>query len=795
MKWTTKPLDSFYIESAGKRASCMGYFGKGLEFWSYPLKLINSYRTEIYLPEKMQLIELKDFADSVHIHPEMTEVSYAHPLFTINMQVFTPVDAPGSFIVYKVDSSTPLRMILSFMPDLNLMWPGSIGGQHCFWYAEGDGFALYEPTRQFSGLIRMSGSTIYSTIGDHAFSGESYRMVQDIQEGYSEHVLSVFGQLGNLDECLKTLQGYEKSIEGLKAESKEYYEGYLERTLDIDVPDEDLKKLFTWGKISLVKGRVDNPLLGKGLTAGIGPSGKSTRPGFDWFFAGDMAINSLGMMAFGDFETIRESLLFYANYQKGDGRIPHEISQSAPLIDWFNRYQGFAYLHADTTAYYILALANYTIESGDRTLISELADILEKALDFCTASSEEETGLILNEKAGLGALEIGEFRKPKYDIYTNGIWAAALQRLALAYSQAGFESESAEIRALFSRISESLELFWNEEGSYYCLSVLPDGKQLKPLMSMASIPVAFGLLNDLRSRLFVEKIKESTLTVPWGIRSVEEGRHYDPINYNFGSIWHFFNGFAAMAAFNKGDYLFGFRVINAAAKAFINENTTHMPELFSGDRFSKVTTAVPHQLFSLGPILWAIASGLFGVSRNALTRKVTVSPKVPASWDGFSLKNLALGHDLINLKVSFGSKNTVTVSGNISEPFLLEFVPPKSYLGESYVGGKPVSSILIEVKGDTVFSYTQTGVRVQETIPLLKKGMFKKEPKLLQIAEENGKLELLFYGLKDQSAELQFYGEELKILEDHQNVTLEDGCLRVLFSKDGTRSITLAKKT
>ncbi len=98
----------------------------------------------------------------------------------------------------------------------------------------------------------------------------------------------------------------------------------------------------------MLKGVVSNPLLGEGLVAGIGPSGRSARPGFDWFFAGDMSMNSLGFSSFGDFTTVRDSLVFYSKYQKDDGRIPHEISQSAPLIDWFNRFSGYAYLHAET---------------------------------------------------------------------------------------------------------------------------------------------------------------------------------------------------------------------------------------------------------------------------------------------------------------------------------------------------------------------------------------------------------------------------------------------------------------
>jgi hypothetical protein len=57
-------------------------------------------------------------------------------------------------------------------------------------------------------------------------------------------------------------------------------------TLQIKTPVKDLDAAFEWAKVALDNFVVDNPDLGKGLVAGLGPSGMGGRPGFGWFFWG-----------------------------------------------------------------------------------------------------------------------------------------------------------------------------------------------------------------------------------------------------------------------------------------------------------------------------------------------------------------------------------------------------------------------------------------------------------------------------------------------------------------------------
>ena len=798
MVWASPAVKGLYLESAGKKACSMGYHGKGLEFWSYPMKLISDFRETLVLPEKKIRFDMDDYAHLVEIFPHATIIHVAHPLFTIEKEIFTPIESPGCFIRYRIDSSTPLQIVFSFLPALTLMWPGSIGGQDCYWFEEAQGFILAEPTRSYSGLIRMEGALLDSKMGDHAFSDESYRMVVNLSKGNHQKTLCVWGLMGAHQECLKQSLREESLYEHSFERAKTYYEEYLIRTVQLETPNAELNRFFSWAKLSLLKGEVDNPILGKGLVAGIGPSGRSARPGFDWYFAGDMSMNALGMVGYNDFSTIRTSLLFFARYQKEDGRIPHEISQSAPLIDWFGRYSGFAYLHADTTAYYLLALATYVIESDDTSILSELESVIEKALSFCICMSEETTGMILNQKAGLGALEIGPHRKPKYDIYTNSIWAAALVHLSQMYRSLDIIEKADLLEQRHEKVCRSMEGFWWEEGNRYCLSIMPDQKQLPLLMAMAFFPISFGLLNLDRAKRFLKLAKESSLWVPWGVRSIEEGPEYDPIHYNFGSVWYFFNGFFSRAAYNLGEHSLGYSIIHAAVQAFFHENTTHMPELFSGDRFAAVSTAVPHQLFSVGPVMWAILTGMLGIQRNALLKRLVFMPQFPLRWDRLSIKNLRFGTNQIHIRYQRkGSTTWIQIDGQISEPFDLVVRPSPFFLGTTFSEGQESSLIQKRIEGPTSISYHQTGFSIDVIPSPLPRGTSKKQPKLLETIEGKDQVTLRLYGYKDTAITISVVGDPVCVSGgDNSDARWEetDGLILIPFSATGHQTVVLKKK-
>ncbi|MFN3284148.1 MAG: amylo-alpha-1,6-glucosidase, partial [Pseudothermotoga sp.] len=504
-----------YIESVGKRSCAMGWFGRGLEFWSWPLKLLSNYKASVWLSKTLEMVDLETFVGGIVTEPASTTVRYGHPLFSIDETIFSPIDFPGCFLLYTIVSSVDLEIIFHFKPELNLMWPGAIGGQYCYWSDEIKGFVISEPTDSFSSLIRTAEAEKFSKEGDHAFAENFYSFKVPVKAGKKEFVVSIIGGVMGKKACQELL-GVEEKIQEEIEVAKDYYRTYLEQTTKLKTPDQELNEFFTWGKLSLVKGITKNPKLGEALVAGIGPSGKSTRPGFAWFFAGDASINSLAMCDYGDKETVKKSLEFYASYQSSEGRIPHEISQSHGLIDWFSNYKGFAFLHADTTAWFLLACAHYVIRTNDTDFFMLMKEKILKSLDFYDTMCDE-TGLIVNLKAGLGALEISEFRRPKYDLYTNTIYLAALEKLKSVFANVGEGEICERLDERIRKVKQSIEkIFWSEEKKAYYMSVNTDGKLFDYLTPWPSFGISLSVLDEDRSKAFVKILCNSTTMTRWG---------------------------------------------------------------------------------------------------------------------------------------------------------------------------------------------------------------------------------------------------------------------------------------
>ena len=172
-----------------------------------------------------------------------------------------------------------------------------------------------------------------------------------------------------------------------------------------------------WAKVNLDEQLVCNPDLGCGLVAGWGPSGKGARPGFGWFFGGDAAINSLAMSSAGMSDLVGQGLRFLAKYQRDDGKITHEISQAAGRIPWFTDFP-YAYYHADTTPFWIVAVWRHVRATGDRALLQELWPRVQKAFAWCKGHDSDGDGIIENTTAGLGAIEVGDIGRDLHqDIY------------------------------------------------------------------------------------------------------------------------------------------------------------------------------------------------------------------------------------------------------------------------------------------------------------------------------------------------------------------------------------------
>jgi len=106
--------------------------------------------------------------------------------------------------------------------------------------------------------------------------------------------------------------------------------------MSIETPDAKLNDAFAWAEVSIDQLRVETTPdhSEEGLTAGFLGSGDSVRPGFGWFFGRDALWTIYALNSDGNFATTRKAIEFLLDRQSPEGKIMHEWSQTADLVDW-----------------------------------------------------------------------------------------------------------------------------------------------------------------------------------------------------------------------------------------------------------------------------------------------------------------------------------------------------------------------------------------------------------------------------------------------------------------------------
>src|SRR5262249_53682732 len=160
--------------------------------------------------------------------------------------------------------------------------------------------------------------------------------------------------------------------------------------------------------------------------------------------------------SYGDFSSTRAALDFLKKFQREDGKIPHEISQSAGLIPWFKDYR-YGWASADATPLYIIAHADYWRTSGDLDFIKRNWDSIVNAYRFTAATDTDGNGLIENTKVGHGWVEGGALYPPHEEIYMQGLWIEALVGLAEMADAVGDAGSAATARSSAERTRTAIE--------------------------------------------------------------------------------------------------------------------------------------------------------------------------------------------------------------------------------------------------------------------------------------------------------------------------------------------------
>jgi len=637
-----------YIESAGRRAVLMGREEGTFESWVYPMKIVHDLRFTFTVDGYSYPLAGADLAEWITVRPECTTITYSHSAFSARAHILTPVEQPGSLILLDIDSSRKLSVTVNFLIDLLPMWPGGLGGQYSYWDENLRAFVLSESLRKHSAIVGSPAATRYSAQPAHNLPDSPTQFHIDVDPAYARANFVPIAIAGGLDAPVKVEESYRRLLAQAKSlyeENVRHFAAIRDRFLQLKSPDPAADHAVEWAKVALDTGFVCNPQLGCGQIAGLGPSGTSTRPGFGWYFGGDAFLNSFAVASMGDFETLKQELVFLCGNQRADGKMMHELSQAGAMVPWFKEFP-YAYYHADTTPLYLIAADNFFRHTGDLIFLKESWESLKKAYDYCLSTDADNDGLMNNSKAGLAAAETGPLlNKLATDVFLGGVSTEAhraMQHMAEAVSE---KQTASKARESFEQASSTLNRqFWNADKRILSFALTEGGGRSDELTVWPAVPILFRLIEAQHSASMLDQLASAGISTDWGARMlVNTSRLYDPISYNNGAVWPFLNGLLSWAEYRNGRGIAGFdhwmqnvRLTSISALGFI-------PELLSGDVYAPMDTAVPHQLFSSSGVLTALVKGMLGFYPSAAEKKIRLEPQLPAGWDEVTLRNLKVG--------------------------------------------------------------------------------------------------------------------------------------------------------
>jgi glycogen debranching enzyme len=702
-----------FFDVVGHKSAALGYENRALEAWVYPLKILDNFECLFTIEGYPLPFRGPDIAVLINSRPEATVLTYSHAAFTVRQTIFAPVDEPGIIMLFDVESVLPMTVTFSFKPRLKLAWPAGLMTGNLDWDEKLHAYFITEESKRFVGMI---GSPAARDVSVMPYQEEPRDVpVQFSVEASAETLKSHFipivivGGVEGKDKAKATYQHLLTSIQTLYENNVAYYQRLQNETTSINTPDERLNKAFQWAKVGTDKGVATNPYMGTGLVAGFRTSGDSERPGFAWFFGRDALWTSLAINSYGDFATTRRALEFLKKFQRADGKIPHEISQSALLIPWFTNYD-YPWASADATVLYVIAQYDYWRNSGDADFLKKSWDSIVKAYRFSAASDTDHNRLIENSKKtrfGHGWVEDGGLYPPHEEIYMQGLWIEASRNLSEMARVRGDNklAETALTNAEQTRTAME-QIYWLGKDGFYAFATKrpPDeppkadpgpnrARRLARMQELArasiidedtvlpAVPLWWRTMKDDRAQLELDHLGSGLMATDWGARIISnQSRLYDPLSYHNGSVWPLFTGWTSMGAYAYGRSHVGYQALMANALLTYTSALGYVTELLSGDFNQPFGRSSHHQVWSEAMVVTPVVRGLLGIEVSGGGRKLRFAPQLPANWDHVEARQVAVGKSKYDLALQrLAGRMTINITHSGSDPDTLDLTLAPSF--------------------------------------------------------------------------------------------------------------------
>ena len=641
---TVEPSKPFTV--AGEGGGIFGEQSGKFEAWIYPIKILSGFGISAELADYPVPIDVSAHAAVIEVAPEMTTITYSHAAFTVKQHMFAlRGDPAGIALFFEIASVRPMRLTFRFKPEMQRMWPApSAGTPNAEWVANGSYYILHTDDPNLSAVVAMP-RTQPGILPPYQERPKTYptelKLAFDPKKD-SNYFFPLLLIAGDKPHRLDLRDAYQRT--------RDYYNDFFKSRLWSETPDHEFDHALSWAALAIDQGQVrfhDET----GLVAGYYESGDSARPGYGWFFGRDSLWTSYAINSYGDFALTRRALEFLIKRQRADGKIMHEFSQTADLVDW--KSTPYFYASADSTPLFVMAMEDYVNTSGDMSFLRDHWDAVKRAYAFTRVHDSDRDGIYENTE-GTGWVESWPPGMPHQEIYLAALdqqSADAISRLVVFMNDTAL-STSAHQKAEEIRSKIDSE-YYDPTSKFYAFSREAAGHLDRTATIYPSVAWWTGRLSLPRADAMLSRWASPEFSTDWGTRDISDRTpFYDPISYHQGSIWPLFTGWVALAEYRAGRALSGYAHLMQNAGLTWAQDLGSVTELLSGEFFQPLGRSSSHQVWSSAMVLTPALRGLFGLDWDVLHRTLRLAPHLPAGWNHAQLHNVPFGNSRLDLEIS-----------------------------------------------------------------------------------------------------------------------------------------------
>jgi len=669
-----QPLKPFTV--AGEHGGIFGQQDGVFEAWVFPVKVLSGFRITAELADYPVPIELNPLAAAIDVTPERTTITYSHAAFTVKQHMFVPRGAgvnAGPIVLFEIASVRPLQLTFRFEPEMLRMWPApNFGRPGAEWVQQSESgyYILHTDNPEFSGAVAIP-RAVPGILPPYQERPQTYPLGLKLSFDPKKDA-DVFFPLLIAAGDARQLAALNDRIPVLYSRTVAYWAHFFDDRLTAETPDARFNDAMRWATVAIDQARVkfhDET----GLVAGYYSSGDSARPGYGWFFGRDTLWTLYAIHGYGDFALSRLALEFLIRRQRADGKIMHEFSQTADLVDW--KATPYFYAAADSTPLFVMAMEDYVNTSGDIEFLHKHWDSVRSAYAFTRAHDSDGDGIYENTE-GTGWVESWPSGMPHQELYLAALdqqSAASMVHLAALMHDDALARTAGEQS---KKIREKLEPeYFDASSRFYAFSRNADGSTDKTATIYPAVAWWTGGLSLPNAGAMLSRWASHEFSTDWGTCDLSKNEAiFDPISYHQGSVWPLFTGWVSLAEYRAGHALSGYAHLMQNADLTYAQDLGSVTELLSGEFFQPLGRSSSHQTWSSAMAFTPALRGLFGLDWDALHHTLRLAPYLPATWDSAKLHHVPLGDSRVDLDFKREGDHLL-IQARSEKPMLLCLVP------------------------------------------------------------------------------------------------------------------------